>query len=162
MKNKILIQGIIAGLAGIAYALLLYWFKRDWFMGSYANTLGWSAVVAIFMFRAGFRAQNNLDENPLSLYSVAFGVFATACVMGHLFEYVLYNTIDPSLIPQQKALMIEAYKQLAAIDKHSEIEAQMADFQPHNLSTSVYSLLRGLLGGAVLSLILTAVLRRVQ
>lgn len=162
MKNKILVQGIVAGIAGIAFALSLYWFQRDWFMGSYANTLGWSAVIAFFMFRAGFRAQTNLDENPLSLYSVVFGVFAIACVMAHGFEYVLYNFVDPSLIAQQKTLMLEAYKKLAAIDKHSEIEAQMADFDPHNISTSFYSLLRGLLGGAVLSLMLTAVLRRVQ
>lgn len=162
MKNKILVQGIVAGVAGLIFALSLYWLQRDWFMGSYANTLGWSAVIAFFMFRVGFRAQTNLDENPLSLYRVVFGVFAVACIMVHGFEYILYNFIDHSLVIQQKALMLEAYKKLATIDKHTEIEAQMADFDPHDLPTSFYSLLRGLLGGAVLSLMLTAVLRRVQ
>ncbi|MFM2269045.1 MAG: hypothetical protein RL757_2486 [Bacteroidota bacterium] len=175
-------QGILAGLLGIGLSLAFYFFDRQSFMGSYAHTLSWVAVVAAFMFWSGLQiepliaytddasvldslpkfATPTMDYNPLTMFKFVFMVFAIACVMNHLFEFVLYNFINHSIAMEQQNMMMEAYKKLAQLEKHKSIEDNFVGVNFHDVPTTLWSIGKGLIGGGVISFILTVVLRRVR
>ncbi len=107
-------------------------------------------------------AANTMDYNPLTMFRFVFMVFAIACAMNHLFEFILYNFVNHSIALEQQNMMMEAYKKLAQLEKHKNIEDSFIGINFHDVPTTLWSIGKGLVGGAVISFILTVVLRRVR
>lgn len=166
MKNSfskiVLTDGIVAGILGVGLSAAFYFGARPLFYGSYAHTLSWTTLMGFLMFRAGLKLEHFSDGNPMRVMGGVLGVFAIALAMAHGFEFVLYNFMDKNANIEQQKMMLEAYKKLAALDKHTNLEAQFAGVNFHDIPSTIWSMGKGILGGGVISLILTAVLSRVR
>lgn len=155
--------GILTGLAIVGYLLIFYFVEKSSFRGLTAT---WSSLVIylIGMFWAIKEAKKIAPENS-SLYYIQVGmiVWLIANAFYYLFFYgmMMYDT---ELLQLHQQIthddMLEFYKNNA--EYLSEVKKnKLEDYTP-TIRGSIFQYVKGIIGGFVFSLLIAAVVKRLN
>lgn len=162
MNNRITKYGIITGVGVIAYFLLFYFTNNSLFFNPFVNW-GSLAVYLIFMIMACRDEKKRIDgaypfQNALR---TAFGVFAIANVIYYIYNYFLFK-LDPALLITQKEVVIQNMRWAAEIFKfelpEQEIQRLRSEVRPVTITNTLFVLAQSLIGGFLLSLIVSVII----
>ncbi len=157
MKQNIIKNGIIAGVAAIGYALLFYYTRKEWlFTGSYTFS---SLIIYLFFMHQAAKKVAKEDFNVV--LKAAFGVFVLANAIYYAFDYALFNIIDPSLVDIQKEEMIQYYSSASkSVEEQNTLIQGIQDAQYHQFKGISFSFAKGAIGGFGLAILITYLLKR--
>ena len=150
----------------IACNFILYLTEPSWLFNMYAGWI-WMAVLLLFMW-AAVRAQKNNGQGFITLrdgVKQAWMTFVIGLGVTYIFQYLLTNVIDTSLLDIQKEVQVEAVENMARSMGLSEdkIQAQVEEIQERG-HTGFSRLLFGyaslLVFGAIPSFILAAIMKK--
>jgi len=148
MKNQLgIINGLAAGILTVGCFLLLYFIDRPWILQA---GLWWGSLIIYltFMFRAARRVRG---ESFRSIVQVAFLVFITANAIFYVFYYLLFSVFDPGLVDLQREILAD----------HPMWQGDNSDPDLSvTLSRTLFSFVYSLIGGFILALLVSAVVRR--
>jgi Protein of unknown function (DUF4199) len=134
MKQKILLNGIIAGIAVVGYVLLFYYMDRT---SAFSPSIRFSSllVCAFFMFLS-IKDIKNADFKVL--LRGAFAVFLIANAFYYVYDYVLFNHIDPSLVVMEKEMAIEWQRPSTPITELYDMEQRIRNYDGHTFSRNAF------------------------
>jgi hypothetical protein len=156
MKQKILLNGIIAGVAVVGYVLLFYYMDRQ-SVFSASVRLSSLLVSAFFMF---LTIKGIKDADFKVLLRGAFAVFLMANAAYYVYDYVLFNYIDPSLVDIEKEMAIEAYRPSTPITELYDMEQNIRNAKGHTFSSNAMQFARWSILGFGVSLLVTYLVKR--
>ncbi len=157
MKQNIIKNGIIAGVAAIGYVLLFYYIKKD-LIFSATYTFSSLVIYLIFMYQA---VKTLGKEDFKTVLRTAFGVFVLANVIYYAFDYVLFNIIDKSLADIQKGIMIQYYSAGAkSVTEQNELNLSIENAQFHNVKGITFNFAKGAIGGFGLAILVSYLIKR--
>ena len=156
-----LTNGLILGLIGITYSLILYFIDK-----STDKNLGYVLIViqiaVLFFLLKSYR--DNLMHGQITFgQSVGAGVIISlySAILASVFTYVLYTVIDPGLVAKQLALAEEGMRAKGNLTE-SQIDAGMQFtakiMKPMVLAIS--GIFGGLLWGTIISLLLSIFIKK--
>jgi hypothetical protein len=156
MKQKILLNGIIAGIAVVGYVLLFYYMDRQ---SALSTSVRLSAllIAAFFMF---LTIKDVKDPDFKVLLRGAFAVFLMANAAYYVYDFVLFNYIDPSLVDIEKEMAIEAYRPTTDIKDLFDMEQNIRNAKAHNFSSNALQFARWAIPGFGLSLLVSYLVKR--
>lgn len=166
MKTNIAIKyGLIAGVGVVAYYLLFYYTNVRLFFNP---VVAWGSLVIYLaaMAKACLDDRNSSpDGYPFLLgLRMAFATFAVTSAVYYLFNYLLYNVLDPDLVEVQKEILFEQIANMAKRFEMSDMKDSIKDFKEQDFSVTIANSFLGwgwsLIGGFLLSLGVAAVMRR--
>ena len=163
--NAGLMYGLVAGLVGVVFSLILYLGGVKWFISPIAY-LGFVFPI-LFAFLACLnqkKANGGYMEFSEAL-KVAFTVFVLASVITTLFTYVLFNIID---VPFRQALTVETMEKMQGMmKKFGATQDQIDKATDEAVKGNSYSAGKMLLGTAfslifwfLISLIVAAIVKK--
>ena len=165
MKNNIALKyGLIAGVGVVAYFLLFYCSDIKLFFNP---IIVWGSLVVYIagMVKACVDQRKMQAEFPFKdALRTAFFSFAVASVVYYVFNYLLYNVFDAELAEVQKEILVEQMGKMATRLQFSDVEDQIKEFSKSDfrvtIGNSFLALGQSLIGGFILSLAVSAVMRR--
>ncbi len=160
--------GIAAGIATVCFFLSFYFIQKELIFNTsvYYSSL---IITLVCMWLAGIRLQLQKNLDFSSLLPQLFLVFILSEICYFTWYYVMVNHIDPSLLDFQKKQMLQSFQDLKShTNDIKEIQSwndSIQSLEKNGLtSISISSVLlqmgRGIIGGFVLSYLLTFVLNR--
>ena len=153
-------NGIILGLIGVVFTLLLY-FMDQTFNKSLGYVFMLAQVIILYFMIKSYR-DNFLQGYITYGQSVGAGVviFLYTAILSAVFTYILYKVIDPGLIDKQLAMaeevMLKRGAPQAAIDAGLAIQKKL--LVPEIMAP--FSLLGSMIGGTIMSLIVSIFTRK--
>ncbi len=156
MKQKIILYGIIAGIAVIGYVLLFYFIDKTWALGAFVRFSS-LLIYALFMY-LGVKDTNTTDFKVL--LRGAFAIFLIANMLYYVFDFVLFNYIDPSLIDIEKEMAIELYRPNTPINELYDMEQGIRNAVAHNFSSNALQFARWSIIGFGVSLLVSYLVKR--
>jgi hypothetical protein len=153
-------NGIIMGLAGVVYSLVMYFVDL-----SLNKTQGYVFLVILavllFLFLKAYR--DNYLHGYIT-YGQSFGagmvLFLYYSLITAVFAYILYKFIDPGLIDKQLAmteeLMVKRGAPQAAIDSGMNFQKKL--MKPEIMAP--FSIISTMIGGLIISLIVSIFVRK--
>ena len=156
MKQKILLNGIIAGIAVIGYVLLFYYMDRKLALSAsvrFSSLL----VCALFMY---LTIKDVREPDFKVLLRGAFAVFLIANALYYVFDYVLFNIIDKSLMDMEKEMAIEMYRPSTPINELYDMEQGIRNAQAHNFSSNAMQFARWTILGFGVALLVSYLVKR--
>ncbi len=165
MQNTLAIKyGLIAGVGVVAYFLLFYFANIELFFNPIVN---WGVLVVYLggMVKACADQSKRQPAFPFKdALRTAFLSFAIANVIYYIFNYLLYNVFDPSLVETQKEILVEQMGKMAGQLQLSDLKDQIEEFAKQDfrvtVRNSLMALAQSLVGGFVLSLGVAALMKR--
>ena len=156
MKQKILLNGIIAGVAVVGYVLLFYFFDKQWAL---TPSIRFSSLIvyALFMY---LTIKNVREPDFKVLLRGAFSVFLIANAIYYVFDFVLFNYIDKSLIDMEKEMAIEMYRPSTPINEIFDMEQGIRNAVAHNFSSNSMQFARWAILGFGVSLLVSYLVKR--
>jgi hypothetical protein len=156
MKKTIFIHGILAGLATIAYAFLIYSIQKAGFfsMWFYVSSL---LIYALGMYLA---AKQAVSADFKMVLRAAFSVFLIANVLYYVFDFALFNYIDKSLATMQADAAIAYLKPNTLLEEQMKMEENIRSADIHNVASLFKQYLKSAIGGFVLSLLVAYLIKR--
>ncbi len=155
-----LTNGLIMGLIGIVYSLLMYFFDLT------LNRLqGWIFIaLQIFILYFLLKSYRDNYKHGLISYGEALGagmiIFLYYAIIAAIFTYILYTLIDPNLIDKQLAFTEEQLLQRGLpqdqIDMSMRVQKKI--MIPEVLAP--LSILGSMFQGLIMSLIIAAFVRK--
>jgi len=165
MNTSILKYGIGAGVLTIVYMLIFYSIDNALLFSPWVS---WSSL-AIYI-AAMLKATLSARAESEGLYSFrqglrpSFGVYVVASITYFIFNYFLYNFINPDLPEIQREIMIQQAADIAEKLGRPELQDQMTDIKTEDLRVSIQNSALGfmwsLMGGFVLSTIIAFATKR--
>ena len=168
MKNHGISNGLILGGVSVAITLIFYVISPDLFFNWWLQMLLGLAINIFFISRAGLMTRRDL--NGFITFSQAikptFTTVAIGMLITSLFNFVLYNYIDPDLAITLKERTLEMsenmMKSFGASD--AQIEEAMAKVEDQNfmptIGKTIQQYLMGLLVGFVAAAIVSLIIKR--
>lgn len=156
MKQKILLNGIIAGIAVIGYVLLFYYMDKKLALSAsvrFSSLL----VCALFMY---LTIKDVREPDFKVLLRGAFAVFLIANALYYVFDYVLFNIIDKSLMDMEKEMAIEMYRPSTPINELYDMEQGIRNAQAHNFSSNLMQFARWTILGFGVALLVSYLVKR--
>ncbi len=165
MQNNIAIKyGIIAGVGVVAYFLLFYLTSVELFFNPVVN---WGVLVVYLagMVKACADQRKLQKDFPFKdALRTAFLTFAIASLAFYIFNYLLFNVINPDLAEVQKEILVEQMGKMAGRLQLSELKDQIKEFAKQDfritIRNTMMSLAQSLIGGFVLSLAVAGLMKR--
>jgi hypothetical protein len=156
MKQNIVINGTMAGIAVIGFYLLFYFFKTDGLfnIGVYISSL---LIYAFFMYRA---ARNSTEQDFKVFLRTAFAVFLMANALYYVFDFILFKKIDLSLAERQKEIAVELFKKNTAIEQLPETIKNIEESDIHTPYFLLKLWARGAIGGFGLAVLIAYLVKR--
>ncbi len=156
MKQKILLNGIIAGIAVVSYVLLFYYMDKT---SAFSPSVRFSSLLicAFFMFLA---IKDIKTPDFKVLLRGAFAVFLIANVFYYVYDFVLFNYIDPSLVDMEKDMAIEMYRPNTPINDLYDMEEGIRNAQAHNFSSNAMQFARWAILGFGVALVVSYLVKR--
>jgi hypothetical protein len=156
MKQTIFIHGITAGIATVAYAFLIFSAQKQGFfsMWFYVSTL---VIYGLGMYLASKQA---ISEDFKVVLRTAFSVFLIANALYYAFDFALFNYIDKSLATFQADAAIAYLKPNTPLEEQIRMEENIRSADIHNVPSLVKNYLRGAIGGFVLSVLVSYLVKR--
>jgi len=94
----------------------------------------------------------------------AFLTFAITSLIFYVFNYLLFNFLDPDLAEVQKEILVEQMGKMAGRLQFSELKDQIEEFAKQDfritIRNTMMSLAQSLIGGFVLSLAVAGLMKR--
>lgn len=147
MKNSGVSNGILAGVIVMILTLILYFVNKELVVSMAA---GWflMLVYAAFMLKAG------LDERAKNGGFISFGnalvpmliTYLIATFIATVFNFVLFNYIDSSLLDLQLEVAIEGVEKMRGFLGDEGADAAVAAIEEKGISTGPLQSLLGWLG----------------
>lgn len=165
MQNNIAIKyGIIAGVGVVAYFLLFYLTNVKLFFNPIVN---WGVLVVylVGMVKACAGQRKHQHNFPFKdALRTAFLTFAITSLIFYVFNYLLFNFLDPNLAEVQKEILVEQMGKMAGRLQLSELKNQIEEFAKQDfritIRNTMMSLAQSLIGGFVLSLAVAGLMKR--
>lgn len=151
-----LTSGIILGLVGIMYSLIMYYFNL-----TLNKTQGYIfAIIQIALLYFLLKSyRDNFKYGQIS-FGESFGAGVIICLYYSLimavFSYVLYTLIDPDLVAKQLAMseeVIRAKKNITEADVEKMMSFNQKIMKPGILS--IFGIIVGMFFGTIFSLIVS-------
>jgi hypothetical protein len=165
MNNSILKFGIGAGVLTIVYMLIFYSIDETLMFSPWVT---WSSFV--IYIAAMLKATLNTRAKSEGFFTFreglrpAFGVYVVASVTYFIFNYILYNYINPELPEIQREIMVKQAADIAEKLGRPELREQMENIKAEDLRVSLRNSALGfmwsLMGGFVLSAIIAFATKR--
>jgi len=162
LENNRVKYGLLGGFFVVGYILLFYFIDKPTMlsMGVYWSSL---LIYLFFMYRACIAERKGYHGNLIfaDALRTAFVTFLIANLVFHIFNYVLFNFVDPNLVEIQMELAKEVYPRF--LDENTAknmLRTMTKDRFEMTLSNLVFALAKGAIGGFVLALIIAAMARR--
>lgn len=177
MDNPMIKWGLYYGFASVAFTILSYFVNKDWLFGS-GIAMGIGLIMAIGAVVLAMKEVRTEQEGYLGFgeaMKVGLGVFVLGVLISSLFQWVLFNFIDTSLIEASKEYAIESVRSMSEKmgdmmnmseeqmeEMVAKTEEEMANMgNPMSLGSVVQTwLLASLIGGLPLNLILAAIMKK--
>ena len=177
MDNPMIKWGLYYGFASIAFTIISYFVSKEWLFGS-GVAMGIGLLLAIGAVVLAMKEARTEQEGYLGFgeaMKVGLGVFVLGTLLSAIFQWVLFNFVDTSLIEASKEYTIEAARTMSekmgdmmnlSEEQMEEIvaqtEEQVANMgNPMSLGMIVKSWLLGsLIGGLPLNLIVAAIMKK--
>ena len=156
MKQKILLNGIIAGIAVVGYVLLFYFMDKR--LALSASVRFSSLLICAFFMYLTIRDLKEPDFKIL--LRGAFAVFLIANALYYVFDYVLFNIVDISLMDMEKEMAIEMYRPNTPINQIYDMEQDIRNAQGHNFSSNAMQFARWSILGFGVSLLVSYLVKR--
>jgi hypothetical protein len=155
-----LIWGLIIGFAGIIYQVILYMLNQN--LNQAFGYLG--ILITLVLLILGMRSFRDKIRGGVLPFSTAFGFGIVAIVvsgiLGTIYGYILWTVIDPDIITRMMEMKTDKLLQRGlpeeAIDQGMNITSKF--MRPGIMA--VMGLGSSLLFGAILSLIVGAIMKR--
>lgn len=165
MNASILKFGIGAGVMTAIYILVFYSVDKALIFNPWVS---WSSLI--IYIAAMLKATLNARAENEGLFSFreglrpAFGVYVLASITYFIFNYVLYNYINPDLPEIQREIMVQQAADVAEKLGRPELQEQMENIKAEDLRVSIKNSSLGfmlsLMGGFVLSSIIALATKR--
>ncbi|MBL7815840.1 MAG: DUF4199 domain-containing protein [Saprospiraceae bacterium] len=149
-------NGIIAGIVVVGFALLFY-FMDSKLAFSPTIRFGSLLVYAFFMFVA---IKDVKTEEFKILLRGAFAVFLIANAFYYVYDYILFNYIDKTLIDMEKDMAIEMYRPSTPITEQFDMEQGIRNAQAHTFSSNAMQFARWTILGFGVSLLVSYFVKR--
>ncbi|NJN34352.1 MAG: DUF4199 domain-containing protein [Saprospiraceae bacterium] len=147
MKKDIIKYGILAGVSVVAYYLLFYFLSKTTMLGM--GVFGGSLLIyAFFMY---LTAKNIVEEDFKKLLRATFALFLLANLFYYIFDYTLFNVIDPDLADRQKELAIEVYKKNTPLAEQRSLVDAIRNANIHTPQYLAFLYVRSAIGGFCLA-----------
>ncbi|MFZ4543807.1 MAG: DUF4199 domain-containing protein [Saprospiraceae bacterium] len=169
MNNNLSIKwGILAGIGTIALLMCFYSFNKALIFNTWVY-FGSLLVTVFIMWQVGNKLLLNTDINFSNLLKQLFLIFVLSELIYYVWYYTMVNYIDTTLLDFQKQQMLIAYEALKAkatdiqeVQQWSNMihELETKGLAEVNLSSVLLQMGRGIIGGFVLSYLLTFILQR--
>ncbi len=157
MKQKILLNGIIAGIAVVGYVLLFYYMDRTSAFSPVIRFSSW-LICSFFMFLT-IKDIKNADFKVL--LRGAFAVFLIANAIYYVYDFVLYNYVDKTLVDIEKNAAIEWLLPSTPITEQYDLKQRILNYDGHNFSSNIYQWARwSIIFGFGLSLLVSYLVKR--
>jgi hypothetical protein len=165
MEHPSVKNGIFGAIAVIIVYLVL-WFIDPKILVKYGSWFG-IIIGLYFMYKAAKEARD-MNEGFISFndaFKYLFLTMALLTIIVSLFNYILYNFIDPGLLEVQKEVALETAQKMADTFGNEDMVEQISD----NLDESMFKLtlgkvlqgwLVGLIFGAIASAIMGAIMKK--
>lgn len=162
-----LFWGTVSAITSIIFTLVVYMINKHYLVSFVVGSI--SIILALvfpILAVVFFRKENNGLLSFKEGFVISFVVLAFAAMINSIFQYILYNVIDPGLVQmileetirKSTELMEKFGSSQEDIDKTIEsLQEQDISFTPKRLMSN-YML--NLLFGAFLSLVISAILRK--
>jgi len=156
-----LTNGIIMGLAGIVFTLIMYFLDKT-FDKKFGYIFLLISVFLLYFFIKSYR-DNYLHGRITYGQSVGAGViiFLYSSILGAIFSYLLYKVIDPELTAKLIAFTEEQTRSTGKIPEEQidkVMEMQKKFLRPE--ITAPISVLAGIFSGTIISLIVSIFTRK--
>jgi hypothetical protein len=156
MKQTIFKYGILAGVATVAYAFLIYSFQKAGFFSMWFYTTS-LVIYALAMYAAAKQASS---EDFKGVLKTAFAVFLIANAVYYAFDFALFNYIDKSLASMQAEAAIAYMKPNTPLEEQIRMEENIRSSDIHNPVSLFKTYLRGAIGGFGLSVLVSYLIKR--
>ena len=160
--NQLQTNGLYGGMAVIAYSLILFLLNREYLV---QPELTWASLIIyiLFMVRAVQQERETYEESVFTMRAgtrTAFWVFLIISAVYYLFNYVMFNVIDPDLTNLQKQLLLDQEDFIRDLFGDEYFEAiRDKDFKI-TLSNSFFAFCQAAIGGFIISLLIGLTHRR--
>ncbi len=152
-------NGIIIGFLLVILYLGLYMFKPDMFFNSWI-AMGFFVVILLFMVKAALENRKGLGGYASFKQTLqpAFVTFLVAQLISTIFNYVLYNYIDPSLVEALKQYTVDFTRNMfEGMMSEAELEQQIETVKQQDYTVTFGSSLLGFLWMSVVGFVLAAI-----
>jgi hypothetical protein len=157
--------GLMAGLAAIAVALLLYLMNVKAYI-NYSDLLGWVVLtVGIVMGGLAVRNENDGFLPFKEALKATFLIWVISSFLVIVFKYALFNFIDPGLVDIQMELVMENIEKIGSLMGEEGMEAMMEPLSdPNNFKLTLSKALTGyafglIIPGIIIALIVSAIIK---
>ncbi|MDZ7879549.1 MAG: DUF4199 domain-containing protein [Saprospiraceae bacterium] len=147
MKQTTFIYGILAGLATIIYAFLIYSTQKAGFFSMWF----YISSLSLYVLAMYFAAKKLYNEDFKTVLRTAFAVFLIANVLYYIFDFVLFNKIDPSLAGFQAEAAIAYLKPNTPLEEQIKMEENIRSSDIHNGTSLFKQYVKAAIGGFGLS-----------
>ena len=160
--NHLQQNGLYGGVGVIAYSLLLFIIDREYLI---QPQLTWASLIiyVLFMVRAVQQERELSAEAVFSMRSgtrTAFWVFLIISTVYYIFNYIMFNVIDPDLTDLQKQLLLDQEDFIREFFGDEYFEAiRDKDFKI-TIANSFFAFCQAAIGGFLISLLIGLTHRR--
>ncbi len=150
--------GVIGGFASIIITLII-WFINPDYLFSYGAAIGF--IVLIYsMYMAGKEARE-LSDGYIDfgeIFKYLFIAFVVVSLITTIFDYVLINFIDPSMIERQKEFSIKISEFIASMFGYEETLDELTEsIEDQELSYTIGTAIQGWIFGMIFGAIIAAI-----
>ncbi len=167
MKNHGVSNGLMYGLVSVVLTLIIYLISVELYLGWTPMIISF-LVTVFFMIRACTTERNdNGGVLPFAnALKTSFIVYVVGALLIVIFQYVLYNFIDPGLIDLEVQSALEMTRKMMEMmgAPEAQIEKELSQLKDQDFSMTLgrtagaYAV--SLLGGFIVALISAAITKR--
>ena len=166
MNHPSVKYGVMGGIASIVITLILWFINPDYLLNYVGTVIGF-VVLIYFMYMAGKEARE-LSDGYIDfgeIFKYLFITFVVMTLISTIFNYILFNYIDSSMLERQKEIAIKAAEKMAtmlggedALDEITDkIEEQ--DFS-YTIGKAIQGWVFGMIIGAIIAAIQGAIMKK--
>jgi hypothetical protein len=156
MKKTIFIYGILAGIAAVAYAFLMYSMQK----GQLFSMWYYVTSLVLYAFAMYFAAKQAVLEDFKVVLRAAFAVFLIANIVYYCFDFALFNALDKSLATFQADAAIAYLKPNTPLEEQVRMEENIRSADIHTVSALIKQYVKAAIGGFGLSVFVAYLIKR--
>lgn len=163
--NQISVQnGLFLGLILITFTIVLSYTNPTMFLKSKTMLLLMPFIIILIKAANDFRRKNEGIATMGQLFNITFFCGAIAVLICSIFEYFLFNYINPDLIPMERQINLEAIELTKSMLSDEYAELQKTIIKETNMHSVTQTLttfsLRLITPTALFALFVSLILKR--
>ena len=155
-----LIWGVILGLIGIVYSVILYMLDQN--LNQTLSMMG--IVITIVVLIVAIRSfRDNVRGGVLPFgpaFSFGFVVILVSSVIGIIYAYILWTVIDPDIITKMKDMQMEKMLEQGVPEEALDQAMQISGKFMTPLMMTIFGLLSSVFMGTIVALIIAAIFKK--